>query len=314
MKIFKTAIIGLGNIAHGYEDTWKIPYPTHLSALKKHKGFKLVSGCDVMEKNRKVFAKKVSRNIKLYSDYTEMIREEKPDFLIIATPTQTHYKIAMDAMKLGVKNIFCEKPICYSVKEAKKILSETRKRKVFIAFNYFRNYSISYNKLIDLLRHKKWGKILSMHVTYGKGVFNTATHVLAILMKLFDKVQIVKDAKVAGKKEIDPTINFSSKFDGIPCVFKGDDPDVSFIELNFICEKGIVQIVKDNLSEYIFDYKNGKLGIRQVKPKIEIDISRYMMEVYDNIYKHLVRRKKILCTPEHALKALEVAQKAMGKV
>ena len=53
-----------------------------------------------------------------YKDYREMLEKQKDiDAIIIATPNNMHAAIASAAMELG-KHVYCEKPLCWSVKEA----------------------------------------------------------------------------------------------------------------------------------------------------------------------------------------------------
>ena len=59
-----------------------------------------------------------------YKDYREMLEKQKDiDAIIIATPDHMHAAIASAAMDLG-KHVYCEKPLCWSVKEARHLASE----------------------------------------------------------------------------------------------------------------------------------------------------------------------------------------------
>ena len=60
-------------------------------------------------------------NVVAFSDYKQMLSEVDLDAVIVAnTPTQTHYDILIDVIMLDY--LFCEKPITYTLEEAKKIL------------------------------------------------------------------------------------------------------------------------------------------------------------------------------------------------
>ena len=158
MAKIRTAIIGLGKIAHGYDDISaikkQISYPTHLSALKKDTRFSLIAVSDVSIKARGIFRKKVSDSVVLYSDYKEMIKTEDIDLLVVALPTELHYKVCAKALKSGIKNILCEKPITNTSAEAKKLMNLAKKHKAQILVNYNRSYYKSYEQLALAIKNK----------------------------------------------------------------------------------------------------------------------------------------------------------------
>ena len=61
-----------------------------------------------------------------YKDYREMLEKQKDiDAIIIATPDHMHAAIASAAMDLG-KHVYCEKPLCWSVKEARHLAAKAK--------------------------------------------------------------------------------------------------------------------------------------------------------------------------------------------
>src|SRR5262245_53581970 len=64
---------------------------------------------------------------KRYADYRKMLEEQKDiDGVVVATPDHTHAVVAKAAMELG-KHVFVEKPLTWSVHEA-RVLRETARR------------------------------------------------------------------------------------------------------------------------------------------------------------------------------------------
>jgi len=61
-----------------------------------------------------------------YSDYRELLEKEDVDAVMIATPDHTHAVIAMAALKRR-KHVYCEKPLTYSVYEARQVTEAARK-------------------------------------------------------------------------------------------------------------------------------------------------------------------------------------------
>lgn len=60
-----------------------------------------------------------------YRDYRELLDQEDVDAVMIATPDHTHAVIAMAALKRG-KHIYCEKPLAWSVFEARQMAAAAR--------------------------------------------------------------------------------------------------------------------------------------------------------------------------------------------
>ncbi len=74
--------------------------------------------------------------IKGYGSYDEMIAAnaalpdaEKLDYILIVTPNHVHYDPAMKAMKAGIA-VFCEKPLCLTLKEAADLVKTSRRLRV----------------------------------------------------------------------------------------------------------------------------------------------------------------------------------------
>ncbi|MEM7367270.1 MAG: Gfo/Idh/MocA family oxidoreductase [Bacteroidota bacterium] len=63
-----------------------------------------------------------------FDDYSHMLEQIQPDAVIIATPLYVHARMCLEALQAGCA-VFCEKTMCYSIKEAKRLLKEVRQRK-----------------------------------------------------------------------------------------------------------------------------------------------------------------------------------------
>lgn len=284
MKKINVAIIGLGSIAQGYDHT-----PTHFSVLNKDKRFLLVAASDPRLEARKSFKKKSGGRIKLYSDYISMIKKEKPELAVVATPTDTHYKICKTLISLGVKAILCEKPIAYSSREARNLLKLAKRGKVIFAVNYQRAFDKRYNQLKKSIQKKKWGEILAAEVIYSKGIFNTGTHVINLLETINGHILAVQPLESKTVQEIDPTLSFLADFGTWFAIFRVDKKTkASKFKLKLYFTKGVVEAVDD--------------------------AKRSMFDVYDNLYSHITKGKKLLSSPEEALHALHVAEAGVRSV
>jgi predicted dehydrogenase len=69
------------------------------------------------------------RGCKGYADFRELLEKEDVDAVMVATPDHTHAVITMAALKRG-KHVYCEKPLTYSVYEARQVAEAARKAEV----------------------------------------------------------------------------------------------------------------------------------------------------------------------------------------
>ncbi len=90
----------------------------------------IVALCDVDPQNYAAHTFKAHPNAKAYMDYREMLDKQKDiDAVVIATPDHTHAPIAMACMRAG-KHVYVQKPMAYSVGEARAMTEAARQYKV----------------------------------------------------------------------------------------------------------------------------------------------------------------------------------------
>ncbi len=105
--------------------------------------------------------------IKGYGSYTEMIEaqkslpeEERLDYVLIVTPNHVHFDPAMKAIKAGIP-VFCEKPLCLNLDEAKTLVKAVRKANIpfGVAHTYLGHWTTRLSRYIvtkGLLGDIRW--------------------------------------------------------------------------------------------------------------------------------------------------------------
>ena len=72
----------------------------------------------------------------VYTDTTEMLREQKPDIAVVATPDPFHAAPVLAAIEAGVPTIIQEKPMATTVDDARRMLDAAEKAGARIFINY----------------------------------------------------------------------------------------------------------------------------------------------------------------------------------
>jgi predicted dehydrogenase len=108
---------------------------------------------------------------KIYKDYRDCIKSERPDIVINATPDHWHALIAIEALHSGA-HVFLEKPISHTVKEGSAIQKAARDAQKICIVDFHRRYSPHNASGMEFLKSGKAGKIYSVKafVHYNNGM------------------------------------------------------------------------------------------------------------------------------------------------
>lgn len=149
---FNAGVIGCGRIGSLLsEDKLREKPCTHAESFSKNPNIQLLAGADLNPDRLKFFSKKWNVS-KTYTDYQQMLDENKFDIISIATSADTHVKIIEDCVKHKVRIILCEKPLSIDLKEAEKAVAMCKNAGVLLVVNHSRRFSGDYLKVRDLLR------------------------------------------------------------------------------------------------------------------------------------------------------------------
>ncbi len=97
-----------------------------------------------------------------YTDYKEMILTEKPDFVDIITPPETHFEMCKFAADHGI-HIICQKPLAPTIEESQKIVDYVASKGVrFVVHENFR-FQPWHREIKKLLDQDTIGTIFSMN-------------------------------------------------------------------------------------------------------------------------------------------------------
>jgi predicted dehydrogenase len=135
--MLKGAIIGLGKMGL-----------SHAAIVGAHPEVDMVAVCDTSSLILDAF-KKYS-NVNTYSDYQKMIEEQKPDFVIIATPTKFHYPMVKYALEKGL-HVFCEKPFSLTSTQGEELVTLAGQKWLVNQVGYHNHFIGTFREMKRLL-------------------------------------------------------------------------------------------------------------------------------------------------------------------
>ncbi len=132
----------------------------HIKAITKSSRVNLHSIVDI---NNNAFLLSKKYKVKLYSNTKELLKYDKPDAVIVATPNQLHEKHTKDFLKYKIP-VLLEKPISDKISSAKRIINISKKYKTPLLIGYHRRHNSIVSKAKKIITSGKLGKIVSANV------------------------------------------------------------------------------------------------------------------------------------------------------
>lgn len=117
--------------------------------------------CDTNPGRLEYAKKKIGVSCATSGDFDKLLRDAKPDMVIVATPDSLHHDYITRALKFGA-DVVTEKPMTTDEKKCQAILDAQRraKGKLIVGFNY--RYIPTFTRLKQLLRDGAIGRITSV--------------------------------------------------------------------------------------------------------------------------------------------------------
>ncbi len=253
MRKINVGVIGVG--AMGYN---------HARVYYRLKNANLMAVADIMERA----LEKVSRRYKVrgYLNYENLLKIPEIEVISVCVPTTHHYRVAMDAIEYD-KHVLVEKPIAFTLEEAKKMVKAARRKGVKLATGHVERFNPAVKKAKELIENDVIGDVVS---TSAKRVgpfpprikdvgvtIDLAIHDLDVMHYLFDEPIIEVYASMGSILEM--------------CKFE----DHAEIMAKF--RNGIIGMLEVN---WLTPYKRRKLAITGTDGIINLDYIDQKIDVY----------------------------------
>ncbi len=198
MRKVKVGIVGCGGIAN----------QKHLPAIQKNGNYEIIAFCDIDEAKAVAAKEKFgTADARVYTDYTELVKEKDIEAVYVLTPNKSHAAISIAAMKAG-KHVMCEKPMAKSYADAKLMLETAKETGKLLTIGYQNRYrqdslylkracengdlgEIYYARAHAVRRRAvpTWGVFLNEEEQGGGPLIDIGTHALDLTLWMMDNYE-----------------------------------------------------------------------------------------------------------------------------
>ena len=145
--MLKVALVGVGGISGA-----------HIPAWEERRDAELVALCDIRAEQMEKY-----KNKHCYTDFDEMLKNERIDILDICLPTYLHAEFAIKAMNIGI-NVICEKPVSLNAADVARVYSTAKSNNVKFMVAQVLRFWPEYSIIKEIYDTGKYGRLLSGHM------------------------------------------------------------------------------------------------------------------------------------------------------
>lgn len=194
MAQYKAVIVGLTGIgASRPQDPEGVPLyspmpRSHAAAYHRHPQTEVVAVCDVRQEALNDFRTRwvdVWPNVRLYTDYKEMLRQEQPDLVSVVTPDHFHADITVAAAEGGAKAILCEKPIATTLADVDRMIDAAERHGALLTIEHTRRWSPIFQKARSIARQGELGQLRTIVcnlLSPRSMLFRNGTHMIDMMV------------------------------------------------------------------------------------------------------------------------------------
>ena len=135
----------------------------HLAAIRSCKNAIL---CGIVDNDRDVLSRFAASGVRCYGQMEAMIAAERPDGVVVATPTELHVEPAIVALQAGI-SVLIEKPIAESTPDAEAIERAAERSTGKVLVGHQRRYYPQVIKARQLIRESALGKLVMISGQWG---------------------------------------------------------------------------------------------------------------------------------------------------
>jgi myo-inositol 2-dehydrogenase / D-chiro-inositol 1-dehydrogenase len=173
----KVAIIGVGRMGR-----------RHLQVVRDL-GLELAGVCDQSAKSLETTSQEYAiPRERLFRETSDLLKQSRPECVIVATTAPTHCSYTCQAAEAGVKFILCEKPMGISLSECDRMIEACRENDAKLAINHQMRFMEQYTKPKAIIESAAFGGLSSVTVVAGNmGMAMNGTHYFEMFRYMADE-------------------------------------------------------------------------------------------------------------------------------
>ncbi len=145
-NVRRVAVVGCGNWGKNLVRNF-----AHLGAL--------AAVCDADKVKLELVARENS-GVRVTDDFESILKDPKVNAVVIATPSDTHFDLARQALLAG-KHVYVEKPLARNVKHAEELGALAEKANLVLMVGHLLLYHPAVNCLKELIASGELGELLT---------------------------------------------------------------------------------------------------------------------------------------------------------
>ena len=298
--------------------------PLHLRSMVRNPRMEASAICDADPARRRV-AEEDFPGVRTYARLGDMLRSANLDLITVITPHNTHASMAIQCLNAGV-NVVCEKPFAITTNEVRKMIRTAKRKKRMVSVYHCRRWDGDFMVLRDLVRKEKiigrLHRIEGGHYGYGRqrdwwrsdckisggNIYDWGAHftdwTLELVNEEIDWVSgyAVKNGGWKGYTNDDHT-EYTLRFKG-GCLATITMSSLSMTgrpKWRILGERGSIEPSDGKyLVKTVIDGRRTTIEV----PYVENNWDAY----YENVYRHLTGRARLIVTPESAARVIGVLE------
>jgi predicted dehydrogenase len=230
-------MIGIGVVGYGY---WG---PNLVRNFSETKGAHVAVVCD-LSSDKLASVQRRYPTIRTTRDFNDLLRDPKIDAIVVSTPVQTHFKLALAALKAG-KHVLVEKPMTETSAEARQLIDEAARRQRVLMVDHTFVYTPAVRKIRELVSSNELGSIYyydSVRVNLGlfqqdvNVIWDLAVHDFSIMEYILGRHPVAVSANGAS-----PVANFPESIAYVSLFYEGGP--IGHISVNWLAPVKVRQIL-----------------------------------------------------------------------
>lgn len=310
---YSVLLVGLGQIAMGYDlgSAGDRVVSTHARAFTMHPAFTLAGGVDPGAEKRETFAQVYGRPA--YADVAIALADIEPDVVIIAVPTLHHGEVLREVLaKAAPRAVLCEKPLSYSLPEARDMVRLCEAKGCELYVGYPRRSAPGSREVNRRLRDGTIAGPSKGVAWYSKGLLHNGSHFVNLVEYWLGPISGFS-VIAAGQRwdnndpEPDIRIDFAG---GSVSFFAAREEDYSLHEIDLVASNGRLRYSRGG-ERIVWQpaaadaYFEGYKVLSDDGEGIPTDAAMTQWHVADQLARRLQGENADLCSGTEALHTLE---------